>query len=99
MYVSHTYVSLPLSPRSPLCKNSIGMPLGEDKKRKINSPNVPIWLRKIVSWIPDAGVSSSSIKHNLHITHTESSVRDTHGNYFKNTNWKKRLDVMRKEVC
>ena len=68
-------------------------------KKKINSPNVPIWLRKIVSWIPDTGVSSSSIKNRLHITHTDSSVRDTHGNYFKHTSWKNRLDVMGIEVC
>ena len=73
--------------------------MSEDKKRKINSPNVPIWLRKIVSWIPDAGVSRSSIKNRLHTTHTDSSVRDTHRNYFKHTRWKNRLDVMGIEVC
>ena len=32
MDVSNIYVSLPLFPPSPLSKNSIGMPLGEDKK-------------------------------------------------------------------
>ena len=68
-------------------------------KKKNKESKCPNLVKKNGSWIPDAGVSSSSIKHNLHITHTESSVRDTHGNYFKNTNWKKRLDVMRKEVC
>ena len=94
-----TFIFLSLFPPSPLSlKIQQACPwVGE--KRKISCPNVPIWLRKIVSWIPDTGVSSSSIKNRLHITHTDSSVRDTHRNYFKHTRWKNRLDVIGIEVC